>query len=346
MKKNIRLALSENRYGPSKKILLSILKEVLKIKYYPDDIFKCLICKIAEYNDVSKNMILAGNGLDELILLTCLMIDKKGGCILTNEKTFKDINYCAQILKKEIIEIELVNNRINYENFIDAYQKIIKEGKKVDLIYVCNPHNPTGSIAVGDFVKLCKITQANDTLIFVDEAYSEYVTDESFNSASEYINRFNNIIIGHSFSKIGAIAGLRCGYIISHEDTIRALMEIKKALPYSVNRLACVASISLLSKNSFIEKCRRKNKINKYYMYEVLEKVNLKYLSTQTNFILIYIGNEAEEFCDYLKNNNIIVMNASKLGFEGYIRIGIGKKVKLIKLLVNIKSSMRYINDY
>ena len=131
------------------------------------------------------------------------------------------------------------------------------------------------------------------------------------------------------------MAGLRIGYIISHENTIKKLYQlIGKVIPFNVNRLAIkCATLSLEHNNTFTHYCKKSNNI-KYKTYLLLDRYNYEYIKTQTNFILINLHVDVSSICLILEQKyNIKVKDGVIFSLPTYIRIGIGKYNDMKKLI-------------
>ena len=113
---------------------------------------------------------------------------------------------------------------------------------KTRVAFICNPNNPTGAYytekEIVDF--LGKVPQ--NVLVFLDEAYAEFATAEDFPHLASKLEQFPNLFINRTFSKIYGLAGLRIGYAVSSEATVKAMWKIKP--PFDVNQAAQVAAIA------------------------------------------------------------------------------------------------------
>ena len=93
--------------------------------------------------------------------------------------------------------------------------------KGAGLVFFCNPNNPTatvhGKTAVADLVKA--VRQASpDTVILLDEAYHDYVTDPAYETAVPLALATPNVFVARTFSKAHGMAGLRAGYAIGDAE--------------------------------------------------------------------------------------------------------------------------------
>lgn len=88
--------------------------------------------------------------------------------------------------------------------------------KKVDLLYLCYPNNPTGTVATRETLKkFVDYARANDTIIFFDAAYEAYITDPAIPHSIYEIEGARDVAIEfRSFSKTAGFTGTRCAYTV------------------------------------------------------------------------------------------------------------------------------------
>lgn len=88
--------------------------------------------------------------------------------------------------------------------------------KHVDVVYLCYPNNPTGTvISRSELKKWVDYALANDVLIMYDAAYEAYIQDEDIpHSIYEIEGAKKCAIEFHSYSKTAGFTGVRCGYTI------------------------------------------------------------------------------------------------------------------------------------
>ena len=103
----------------------------------------------------------------------------------------------------------------------------IPEDRHVDVIYLCYPNNPTGTvISKQELRKWVNYALKNDTLIFFDAAYQAYIQDDDIpHSIYEIRGAKRCAIEFHSYSKTAGFTGLRCGYTIVPKDLTAATLD-------------------------------------------------------------------------------------------------------------------------
>ncbi|QJC37244.1 histidinol dehydrogenase [Enterobacteriaceae endosymbiont of Donacia thalassina] len=298
---------------------------------YPEPQPKELINLYSKYVNLNPENILITRGADEGIdLVMRTFCNPKKDKILFCPPTYDMYRVTAEILNIKYIKIDSNNNwELNLN-------KIKKNLNKIKIIYICNPNNPTGNyINQNDIIRLLKLTK-NKTIIVIDEAYIEFCVDQTF---SYLINKYHNLIILRTLSKAFALAGLRCGFILTNKNIIDVLLKV--IAPYPIPApVVDIAIQALNSKNLIIMKNNVKIIINnKKWLIKNLYKCNCikNIFDSSTNFILVKFHN-SEFIFKKLTKKKIIVRNQNhEKKLNNCLRITIGTFFECKKLFFELK---------
>ncbi|MBC7332947.1 MAG: histidinol-phosphate transaminase [Actinobacteria bacterium] len=310
-----KLASNENIWGPAPQVLKCIEKTVNEINYYPDSYCRDLKEKLSLKYNVSPDNIIVGNGTDEIIgfIADCFI------CIGQNAVVFDPTfsTYEKSVLKcgGKVIKVPLENLRQNVVSMVDAIDT------KTKIIFLTNPHNPTGTNITEDEFKSLVKDVSGDILIVVDEAYYEYMPPEDRVDTLNYVRKHDNLIILRTFSKIYGLAGLRIGYGISSSKVISALNRVR--LPFNVNSMAQKAALVALENDSYVEEIRKKVIAEKEKFYKVLKNCGIEFIESYANFVCIKVGDKTKKIVEELLKKGFIVRPGENLGLPGYIRVTI-----------------------
>lgn len=98
--------------------------------------------------------------------------------------------------------------------------------KRIDIIYLCYPNNPTGTVISKDELKKwVNYALKNDTLIFYDAAYEAYIQNPDIPHSIYEIKGAKKVAIEfHSFSKTAGFTGVRCGYTVVPKELTAATL--------------------------------------------------------------------------------------------------------------------------
>jgi len=329
----IKLASNENPLGPSPKALEAITKYSKDINLYPDQNSFELTGVIAEKLDLSPDNVIVGNGTDEIMMLTALAYISAGDEVVVSLNTFSTYETVSKLMEASIIRVNLKNYRYDLDAMASA------TGERTKLVFVCNPNNPTGTMNTQkEMDQLISKVPAN-TIVFIDEAYRDYVESREFPSSIDYVKSKKNVIVTRTFSKIYGLAGLRVGYGVAKPEIIRYLNLVR--MPFSVNRLAQYAALSSIADNFHIEASKKNNREGKALLYEELDKLGLSYIKTEANFILINLNDDADMVFMQMMRRGVIIRPLTSFGLPGAIRVTIGTPEQNKRFLHVLKEVIR-----
>ncbi len=311
-----------------------ILKNLDSMNRYPDIKYLDLRKSIGDFNGITYERIVPGNGATEVLFLYCKSEKIKRATIVS--PTFGEYE---RALKTNDIKVDYSYLKEKNKFEIDIKQ-IIKNDIFIDteLVVLCNPNNPTGRfIPLEQIKKLNEELKKRDIKLFIDECFIEFIS--GWREMSAVNLQDENIFILRAFTKYFAIPGLRLGYGISfNKDRIENILEIKE--PWSINSFAEVVGREIIKESAFIEKTDKWIESEKKWFYEKLVKVNnILPFKTETNFILIKLLNmTSKDFKKEMLKRDVLIRDASN--FEGlddsYIRIAVKTRKNNTKVLNTI----------
>lgn len=334
LKKNdiIKLGSNENPLGPSPKVIDAIKQNLHEIHRYPESNINDLKKAIASYSGVSENeIIVGGDGADEIIDLLGKTFIEPGDEFIVPLPSYTYYEYALKPYGAKLVPAswDIKKNKLNVDSVLE------KITNKTKLIFLCSPNNPTGGLI--DKKEIKKILESTSALVIVDEAYFEFAGISNV----DLLEKYPNILILRTFSKVLGLAGMRVGYGISNPEIISDMHKVKPI--FSLTRLSYIAALTVLKDKKYI-----RNSINyiiksREYLYEELSKFKeFKPLKSYANFILVDIrdsGMTSTEICEKLLKRGIIVRDCSSFrGLDEYwIRITVGKIEENKKLIDTLK---------
>ncbi|MFD1738543.1 histidinol-phosphate transaminase [Bacillus salitolerans] len=315
----VKLASNENPYGCSPVVTETLLNNISKVAVYPDGYAGELRDTLARHLDVEPSQIIFGNGSDEVLQIICRALLSPGSNTVMATPTFPQYKHNAIIEGAEIREVPLLNGEHNLEGMLNE----IDEHTKV--VWICSPNNPTGNY-VTDKNLLSFIEKVpSTTLVVIDEAYYEYVVANDYPETVPLLERFPNMMILRTFSKIYGLASLRIGYGIGNADFIKKIEPVRE--PFNTSRFSQVAATAAISDQMFVDKCKLKNREGIQQFIDFCDSHHVNYYPTQGNFILLdFAPLQGNEVFQYLLKHGYIVRSGNALGFPTCIRITVGCK--------------------
>lgn len=330
----IRLYWGENLIDLPQKMLEKIFSGIQSINRYPDPNQTKLRNALSNYNETPAKQIIVGNGSDALIELLAKTFIEKGDEAIIPQPSFITYSNVVKLLGGRVVNIDLDDKFC-----LDINQLIRKISGKTKIIFIANPNNPTGNY-LANIEDVEKILQSFKGIVVIDECYYE----TGGLTVKSLLDRYENLIILRSFSKVFALGGLRIGYALSSEEIIRWLSTVQKIpQPFEVNALAQIGAIeSLKWKDVILEKFKN----NKQDFVDKLKEIPfVDIVDTKTTFILLDLkktGIKAKSLVNRLEKRNILTKDCSVFpNFSEYILyIGIPKNSEVDLVVRAIKEAI------
>ncbi len=329
----IKLASNENPFGPSPKALQAIKNTVEKLQTYPDQKSISLRAALSKKLRVDEASIIIGNGSDDIMQIAGATFISPGDEIIIPKNSFGVYTLVTKIFEGVPVFVDLKD----YKMDLDAMAQAISPRTK--LIFLTNPHNPTGTYFGKDALLSFLQKVPENVLVILDEAYGEFAEAPDFpRSIDEIILGRKNILILRTFSKYYGLAGLRVGYGITAPELVSAMLKVK--MPFNVNRLAQAGAATALEDKGFLEKTLKNNSEGKKQLYEGLGALGLTYNKTESNFILVEANKPADEIFLKMMAEGIIIRPLTSFGIPNAIRLSIGTKDQNKKMLEALKKAL------
>jgi histidinol-phosphate aminotransferase len=316
IKNTIKLASNETALGPSPMALEAMQQELMNVNYYPEDSSLYLREKVASKLKIHPDMLVVSNGAHNVIWLIGQTFINEGDEVLMADLTFPSYDTITRMMGGVPIKVPLKN----FANDLEEMKNLIT--KKTKLIFLCNPNNPTGAINTRtEFENFINQIPKN-IIIVMDEAYFDFVDDPQFPNSIDYINEDNPIIGLRTFSKISGLAGIRVGYSITNLELTSYLRRVVE--PFPTSRLAQVAALAALDDEKHYAEVVNLNSSGKAYYYQEFEKMGLRYVRSQANFVFVEVEKDVKTVFQKMMEKGIIIRPTMGWKEGKAIRITIG----------------------
>jgi histidinol-phosphate aminotransferase len=315
LKEIIKMASNENPLGASTQAINAINKYLQNVHLYPLGDARYLRRALSNKWSIDSSELIFGNGSDDLIEILLLTFLKQGEHTLSVDPSFSEY----MLMSKAVGSFcKLVPLDVNFSYNFDSILRAIDKNTKI--IFLTNPNNPTGTYFNNrDFTKFMDSISL-DVIVVLDEAYAEYAEAEDFPQSLQLRHKYQNLVIMRTFSKAYGLAGLRVGYAIADREVISLMNRVRQ--PFNVNSLAQVAAIAALEDDLHLRKTITLNLEGKAYLYGELDKLKIKYIRSEANFILMDVIDGAKVSEALLKEGIIVRYMGAHL--HSYIRVTIG----------------------
>ncbi len=327
----VRLSSNENPYGPSPMALKAMTDAFSLAWRYPDEHADSLVNVLAKMHGVTPEQIILGNGSGEILRLAAAAFTAPDRKLVVANPTFEAILAHARTAHAEVVKTDLT------PDYAHDLPKMLATLNDSGLIYICNPNNPTASITPRDQIRSFLAKVPAQTIVLIDEAYHHYVESNDYETVTPLVKQYPNLIVARTFSKIYAMAGLRCGYCIARPELIKRLRS--QQTRDSVNIMALVAALASLQDSEQVEQGRRRNSEVKKFVYSELEKSGFKWIPSHANFLMIDLRREVGPIIAAMRARNVAVGRVFP-ALPNFMRVTIGTRPQMETFVSTLRSVM------
>ncbi len=318
-----KLSANESLWGPSPQVANALKEAVNQLKFYPDGAARQLKKGIqAKWCANSENICL-GNGADEIITIITNAFLNPEDEVLIPVPTFSQyetaVTVCGgkcKLVQQSSLTFDLKSIRANISD-------------KTKMVFLCNPNNPTGTyFSHQELVEFLNNVPHN-ILIVLDEAYCQYATAPDFPKSQELLNKYKNLIVTRTFSKIYSLAALRVGYAVADEAIIKQMEKVRQ--PFNVNTFSQIAAVAALADHEYYQNVKEKTVEQRNKLTNTLQRLGFEVQPSQANFILAY-SPQGTKMAEQLLQKGILIRETTSFGLSNYLRITVGPEEIMNKL--------------
>jgi histidinol-phosphate aminotransferase len=313
----IKLASNESPYGPSPKVLKALVQQAKNVNRYPDGGCYNLREALAQRLKVDPHQLIFGNGSDEIIVMAIRAFVGKSDEVVMARPSFLIYDIASRLAGARIRAVPLQDFCYDLEGMSRAVTR------KTKIVFIGNPDNPAGTFVSHSDLEAFLNGIRRDVLVFIDEAYYEYVHDPAYPDSLQLLKSYPNLMIARTFSKMYGLAGLRVGYGVAQADVIDIVNRLRE--PFNVNSLAQAAALACLQDQDYYRRIAQEVEKERQFLYRQFERLGLSCVRTVTNFVLVHIPQGPEELAQQLLKKGVIVRDMKAWGLNTYIRVTIGK---------------------
>ena len=322
--------------SPVREILITALDSILN---YPEVNSSELTTGLSEYHGITQDHILVGNGSTEFIYLIPIVFKPKRALIVI--PAFSEYEKALQMVGCEVSYFQTAPE-IGFSIDVRALCSRAREG--FDIVYMCNPANPTGILTSKEDIRsIITCAEEMGAVSVIDEAFIDFVETGSVKSET---TGFSHLIVLRSMTKFFGMPGLRIGYVMSSRQCIDRMREYQP--PWTVNALAQCAGAKALSDRDYIRETRKYVIEERSFLRESLRKITgFTVYEGAANFLLVSmdsrIGLHSTNMSHRLAEEGILIRDCSN--FQGlgdhYLRIAVRTHEENVILIEKIREILK-----
>ncbi|MCA3269329.1 MAG: histidinol-phosphate transaminase [Thalassospira sp.] len=314
--KPIRLTSNEGALGASPKALAAYAAGVSTLHLYPQASCLKLREAIAARYALDAGKIVCGNGSDDLILLLARAYAGIGDEVVVSKHGFSMYKIAAHSVGATVITAPETDYTTDMAALLAAVTP------QTRLVFIANPNNPTGTYLNKAQVERLLAALPPGVLLVLDGAYSEFADAADYDDGLRLVEKYNNIIILRTFSKVHALAGLRLGWGYAAPGIIEALNKMRA--PFNVSAPAQAAGIAAMEDAAHLAASVAHNTHWRALLTERLTALGYPVLPSQANFLLFETGDKTDAVYQHLCAENVYVRPVKSYDLPRHLRVTVG----------------------
>ena len=306
----VKLNTNENPFPPSPRVVEAIRHiDPERLRRYPSPSAEDFRQTAARVHGVSPDMILAGNGSDEILAMAVRTYLGPGDIFAYPDPTYSLYPVLAEIGEVKVVTVPWA---ADWDLPIDA---LLATGARA--IFFANPNAPTGTLVRTSRVR--ELAARFFGLLLVDEAYVDFAEENSLSLVRE----FANLVVCRTLSKGYGLAGLRFGYAIAAPAVVSEMNKVKDS--YNCDAVAISAAAAALEDQDYARRTWEHVRAERARLSDALGRRGWQVIPSQANFVLATCpGGDGAAIYRALKGKGILVRYFDKPGLTDKLRITIG----------------------
>ncbi|RJQ46714.1 MAG: threonine-phosphate decarboxylase [Gaiellales bacterium] len=328
---------SINPLGPPSAAQRALRRAMTGVSHYPETGGWCLEDSMAGYLGVFPDEVVPGNGSIEVIYW--LAAHLKPRRVLIIEPTFSEYRRACEAVGARCDSLYLEGD----DSFALDVLQVEPEG--YDLVFLCNPNNPTGYLVPIEEVALlwrnCRMAGAG---LVVDEAFMDFVGHGQ--SILSY-GVSEGLYVVRSFTKSHAIPGLRLGCLVAASEAAAGLRAVMP--PWNINAFAHAAGEAAIEDWQYLEATRDTVRAARMNLFNDLRSITgIDPLPSEANYLLCRLeGISSADLADAMGRQGILVRDCGSFNGLGgeYIRVAVRSDRENYQLVATLRRVLEGSRD-
>jgi histidinol-phosphate aminotransferase len=326
----IKLSSNENPLGASPKALAA-LGSLTDAHIYSDDDHAALRERLAAPYGLGVAHTIIGHGSNDLLLIFFLTFVDAGDEVVMADPTFS-------LFPANAIEVGATPVRVPLRDGVhDLDAMLAAVGPRTKAVVVCDPNNPTSTCVEPDAFRRFAEALPERVLLFVDQAYREYMPAASVEGTA-YVTARPGTFVTRTMSKLYGLASIRFGYGFGAPGLIELMQRVR--VPFNVSRTAALAAGGALDDDDFRARTVAMNDAGRAFLGAAFERLGLTAFPSAGNFVALHVPVAADVAYDDLLRRGIVVRSGDKLGLPRHLRITIGTAEQNAALIEALASAL------
>ena len=317
----VKLSSNESVLGMSPAAIEAAQKAITSSHLYPEVDTEQLAETLADRYQLEPQRMAFGPGSDEVLQRVVNTFAGPGQELIHSKNAYMQFPIYAKVAGATPVAADDRDFRYDVDSILS------KVNENTRILLLANPDNPSGTCLAGSEMRRLHAALPDNVLLIIDSAYEEFANQEDYESGTNLVHEFDNVIVTRSFSKVYGLAGLRLGWCYGPSWAIDVMTKIGPSFP--VNTASFAAGIEAVKDTEHVEKVLSHNRKWIDELTREFTQIGLKVYPSQTNFVLVEFpsepGKTAAEANSWLNENGIIPRQFAVEDFKNKLRFTVGE---------------------
>jgi histidinol-phosphate aminotransferase len=336
----VKLASNENPLGISPRVGAALERAATgSLERYPDGSGFRLKKKLAELHRIEPERITLGNGSNDILEFVARVFLGPGRAAMFSQHAFAVYPIAAQAQGADAVVVPALppGSTQPYGHDLAAFAKALRPD--VSVVFIANPNNPTGTWLDPVVLERYIASVTPHVIVVLDEAYWHYQEPATRPDMRAWLERFPNLLVARTFSKVYGLASLRVGYALSHATVADLLNRVRQ--PFNNNSLALLAAEVALEDDEFVARSVTLNTAQRARLEREFTALGLTVLPSQANFLAVGFGRDAAPVHQGLLERGVIVRPMKSYQLPQFLRVTVGTEGENTRLLAALKQVLK-----
>jgi histidinol-phosphate aminotransferase len=318
---------NENPFGPSPMAVRAVAERIMDVNRYDFGSSRELANAIGRYHGFpeppppahrfasSGYPVYVEGGSSFILRLIAERFGVRGGTgeIIEANPGYGGVTRFIQSYRDRVgaeVTLKRVPTTADFRHDLDAMLAAVTPN--TTLVIITNPNNPTGTIVPQADLERFVAALPRNVMVLIDEAYIHFVREPGYGDSIALTQRYKNVVVTRTFSKVFGLAGLRVGYAVADAEVVDTMRFFGNG--GGIGSVNCYAAAAALEDHAFVRRVRRTTNNVKDYFYAELDKLGLAYTPSDSSFVLVDAGRDGAALQKSMAARKIML---SRLGMDG-----------------------------
>ncbi|MFV0385387.1 histidinol-phosphate transaminase [Paracoccus sp. (in: a-proteobacteria)] len=312
----LKLSSNENPLGCSPAAQAAFGQAAGNLHRYPPTDHAALRQAIAGVHGLDPDRIICGAGSDEVLQFVTHAYAGQGDEVITTEHGFSMYPILARMVGATPVTVPEAGRRIDVDAILSAVTG------RTRIVFIANPANPTGTMLEDTELERLASGLPGHVVLVHDGAYTEFAG--GFDGGVSLVERWPNVVMTRTFSKIHGLGGLRIGWGYARREVIDVLNRLRQ--PFNLSNAQLAAAEAAIRDTDFTAHCAAENDRWRRWMRDALVQTGIGCDPSFANFLLVRFDSPdtAAAADAALRLDGILVRRVAGYGLPEALRITVG----------------------